>query len=74
MALTQKRAYTLDADVVAELEQEFGPGERSRFVSEAARRALITRRGRQFLRDREQQFGAVPADVQRAVDNTPIPS
>ena len=64
MAVTLKRAYTLDAEVVSELEKEFGPGERSRFVSEAARRALITRRGRQFLRERDDAFGPVPADVQ----------
>ena len=73
MAVTVKRAYTLDADVVTELEQEFSAGERSRFVSEAARRALVTRRARQFLADREEQFGSIPADVQREVDSLPIP-
>jgi hypothetical protein len=73
VAVTVKRAYTLDADVVTELEQEFSAGERSRFVSEAARRALVTRRARQFLADREEQFGSIPADVQREVDSLPIP-
>jgi hypothetical protein len=73
MAVTLKRAFTLDAEVVSELEREFGPGERSRFVSEAARRALIARRGRRFLAELEDTVGPIPAEVQREVDQVPVP-
>ena len=73
MTVTLKRAYTLDAEVVSELEREFEPGERSRFISDAARRALVARRARQFLSDREAAFGPVPPGVQKEVDNLLIP-
>jgi len=73
MPVTVKRAYTLDADVVTELEQEFSAGDRSRFVSEAARRALIARRARRFLADRDTEFGSIPAEVQRDIDELPVP-
>ena len=74
MALTVKRAYSLDAEVVTELEQEFSAGERSHFVSEAARRALVAHRARQFLAEREHQFGPIPPDVQQEVDALAIPA
>ena len=73
MTVTLKRAYTLDAEVVSELEQEFEPGDRSRFISDAARRALVARRARQFLADRDAAFGPVPPAIQTEADNLPIP-
>lgn len=54
-----KKSVTLDADVVAEIEQLVGAGGFSAFVNEGARMRLTVERGRAAVREFEAEHGPV---------------
>ena len=63
MAGTVKRSITLDEDLDRELNRRFPPGERSRFLNDAAREALARNRLRELLARFDEEDGPVPQDI-----------
>jgi hypothetical protein len=59
---TVKRSITLDRDLDIELKRRFAPGDLSRFINDAARDALATRRIEALLDEMEAE-DPIPDDV-----------
>ena len=73
MVTTIKRSITLDADVDRELAKRFPPGERSRFLNDAARQALARVRLAELLDRFDQEDGPIPDDIRAEVAALPLP-
>lgn len=73
MVTTVKRSITLDADVDRELAKRYAPGERSRFLNDAARQALARVRLAEMLVRFEQMDGPIPDDIRAEVAALPFP-
>ena len=73
MAGTVKRSITLDEDLDRELNRRFGPGERSRFLNDAAREALARDRLRDLLASFDEEYGPVPQEIVDEVARLPRP-
>jgi hypothetical protein len=63
-----KKSVTLEADVVDDILALVGPRGFSAFVNESARTRLLVERGRQAVREFEEEFGPIPEDVLAEVD------
>ena len=73
MAGTVKRSITLDADLDRELNRQFRPGERSRFLNDVAREALARNRLRELLARFDEEDEPVPQEIVDEVARLPRP-
>jgi Arc/MetJ-type ribon-helix-helix transcriptional regulator len=69
----QKVSVTLDADLVAEAKSQVGEREFSRYLNEALLLRLQRARLEQLERELTEEFGPIPAEVQREVDSEEWP-
>jgi hypothetical protein len=65
---TKKVSVTLDADLVAEIKAEVGVRGFSAYLNESIRRRRQHERLRRYLRELDEEFGPVPDEVRRQVE------